>query len=186
MIVVWLAGVGLGMHWLWQYGGTAGPVLETPEYWPQDATVGRASDRPTLLLFAHPRCTCTRATLSELGWLLSRHPGRFLARVLFLKPAGVPSNWEQTDTWETAGSLPGVVRDVDHDGREAERFGAATSGQALLYGSDGRLLFRGGLTGSRGHVGDNLGRARLSAILGGVDVDRPASPVFGCELADTL
>ena len=40
-----------------------------------------------------------------------------------------------------------------------QRFGAETSGQTLLYDRDGRLLFSGGTTGSRGHDGDNAGFA---------------------------
>ena len=76
-----------------------------------------------------------------------------------------------------------VLVDRDADGVEAARFGAKTSGQALLYAADGRLLFHGGLTPSRGHEGDNEGLRRVTAILDG-KAARDESPVFGCSLRD--
>jgi hypothetical protein len=77
---------------------------------------------------------------------------------------------------------------ADLEGRESRRFGAATSGQTLLYAADGRLLFNGGITESRGHSGDNAGRsAILSLVLGltSAPTGQPLStPVYGCPLFD--
>ena len=70
----------------------------------------------------------------------------------------------------------------DLDGVEAQRFGAATSGQAFLYNQAGALLFKGGITASRGHSGDNLGRdAVVDLVTSGV-ASVSAAPVFGCSL----
>ena len=49
----------------------------------------------------------------------------------------------------------------DISGDEARRFGAATSGEALLYSPSGKLLFHGGITPSRGHEGGSVGRDAL-------------------------
>jgi len=65
---------------------------------------------------------------------------------------------------------------------EAKRFGAETSGQTLLYDERGTLAFSGGITGSRGHAGDNAGRASLLALINRSDADRRGSSVFGCPL----
>jgi len=72
----------------------------------------------------------------------------------------------------------------DDDGVEAARFGAATSGQVILYDRDGRLLFSGGITASRGHAGDNDGRDAIVSLLGGGRGTRHSSPVFGCSLLE--
>jgi hypothetical protein len=72
------------------------------------------------------------------------------------------------------------VRDVD--GLEARSFGAATSGQTLLYDKRGALLFSGGITGARAHQGDNVGRRSLVALLNGGPNERPGTSVFGCSL----
>jgi hypothetical protein len=74
---------------------------------------------------------------------------------------------------------------MDTDGREARRFGAATSGQAYLYDQSGCCLFAGGITPLRGHEGDNPG---MSAILSWILEARAESttwPVTGCPLFDS-
>jgi hypothetical protein len=133
-------------------------------------------------MFAHPRCSCTRASLAELSQLIARHRGLFHAKVLFAQPEGAGESWLRSDTLESARRLAGVEVRIDAAGFEARQFGSATSGQVLLYSSAGRLLFSGGITASRGHEGDNLGRARVAALIRGDAPDRQVSPVFGCAL----
>ena len=58
----------------------------------------------------------------------------------------------------------------------------STSGQTILYGADGTLLFSGGITGSRGHAGDNDGRAGLVALLTRAGRGQTRTKVFGCPL----
>lgn len=182
LIAAWTLCVGAGMYMLFEYKNTPGQAASAPDLWPGAARLPHASDRKTLLVFAHPRCTCTRATLTELSWLVQRHRDAMATHVVFLQPPGVDRSWLDSDTYKRVGEMQGVHRHVDHDGAEAKRFGAATSGQALLYDAEGRLLFAGGLTGSRGHEGDNAGRARVAALLRRERSDQPISSVFGCEL----
>ena len=170
------------MGMLWRYKSTPGVAASAPARWPQGTQLTHAPDRMTLVLFAHPQCTCTRATLVELAWLVDHHRALLSTQVVFIQPAGLDDHWLDSDTYRRVGAMPGVARRIDRDGSEARRFGAATSGQALLYDSDGRLLFSGGLTGARGHEGDNLGRARVAALLSHQPIDRAVSSVFGCEL----
>ena len=132
---------------------------------------------------AHPHCPCTRASIGELNALMARTGGTLEAIVLFERPDAMPDGWERSDLWESAAAIPGVraVRDVN--GVEAARFGALASGQTMVYGADGALLFSGGITGARGHMGDNAGRSAIVALAHG---DVPAvsrTPVFGCALA---
>jgi hypothetical protein len=79
--------------------------------------------------------------------------------------------------------MAGVSAAWDPDGREARVFGAQTSGVVFLYDTHGELLFEGGITGSRGHAGENFGADRLAAALrsGRPGAGTP-SPVFGCSL----
>jgi len=137
-------------------------------------------------MLAHPRCTCTRASLAELAELLARAKERPRTYVVFVKPGGTGVDWEHTDLWRTAAALPGVTVLRDDAGVEARRFGAATSGQVLLYAPDGRLLFSGGATGARAHPGDNLGRASIVALLNHDAALERTTPVFGCPLFGPL
>jgi hypothetical protein len=102
--------------------------------------------------------------------------------VLFAKPPNLPRDWEQTDLWETAAAIPGVKVMRDDDGLEARRFHAATSGQTMLYDKKGNLLFSGGITGGRGHEGDNAGRSAIVSLLTTGKADDWETPVFGCAL----
>jgi len=116
---------------------------------------------------------------------MAQAQGRVTAYVLFLKPAGFSDDWEKTDLWQSAASIPGVKVVVDQDGVEADRFQAVTSGQTVLYDTEGRLLFSGGITGSRGHSGDNAGRSAIVSLLNTGEATAAETFVFGCPLSTT-
>jgi hypothetical protein len=99
-------------------------------------------------------------------------------------PQDAPADWHDTDLLDSATRIPGVKALVDEDGIEAARFGAATSGQVVLYDQDARLLFRGGITQSRGHVGANAGSDAIESLVNKGAADRDDSLVFGCPLFD--
>jgi hypothetical protein len=133
-------------------------------------------------MLAHPRCPCTAASLEELADFLSGHPKQVATHVLFLHPESFSDLPQQESLWHRAVAIPDVTVSADLMGREAKRFGAATSGHVLLYDRDGRLLFSGGITPARGHAGANLGVDRLGALLQGAQTAPATLPVFGCPL----
>jgi hypothetical protein len=135
-----------------------------------------------LVMLAHPRCVCTRASVGELAELMARAHDRPKAYVVFIKPAGTAASWDDTDLQRGAAAIPGVTVVRDEDGVETQRFGAETSGQTLLYDAGGHLIFSGGTTGSRGHPGDNIGRASILALLNREEARRSTTSVFGCSL----
>jgi hypothetical protein len=149
---------------------------------PKNSAVRLVSDKLTLVLFAHPHCPCTRASLHELDGLLAETQNRVSVSVVFTIPDGVPADWERGDLWNSAASIPGLSVIRDQRGREAHRFHVEGSGHVLLYAPSGKLLFSGGITASRGHEGDNLGRSAIvSFILDGHSAVSH-TPVFGCSL----
>ena len=182
VVVAWLGAVIGGFAWLAVYANTPGAAAHAPATWPTSSAVTMDHERPTLVMLAHPRCTCSRASLAELAELLARAPRKPRTYVVFIKPGSAGVEWEKTDLWRTAAALPGVTVLRDDDGVEARRFGAETSGQVFLYDVGGRLLYSGGTTGARGHIGDNLGRAAILAHLSGAPASRSTADVFGCSL----
>ena len=182
MAALWLALVSAGFGALSIYKSTPGAAAIAPATWPAGSALERAGENATLVMFAHPRCPCTRASMSELARLLSRLPAPPRVYVVFLSPRGTDRDWVETDLWRSAARLPGARVIADADGREAARFSVATSGTTLVYDAAGRLIFSGGLTASRGHEGDSFGQHRLLALLTGREADRRTSPVFGCAL----
>jgi hypothetical protein len=181
LLPVWILTVAIGWTLVTRYEVSPTPSASAPEIWPT-IEVEAPEDRPTLLVFIHPRCPCTRATVSELARLVARVPDAFALRAVFVCPPGTEPRWAETFTWHEAGRIPGVERILDQDGVLARAFDARVSGGTLLYDVDGALLFEGGITGSRGHEGANLGRLTLEEIGLGRHPDVSPTPVFGCPL----
>ena len=165
-----------------QYDNGAGAPASVGPEWPDASGLARDASRPTLIMVAHPRCTCTRASLTELAEIMARAKGQLRAYVVFARPAGLAGNPEFTELWDRASRIPGVELVRDDEGREAAAFGAVTSGQVYVYGPDGTLLFSGGTTRSRGHAGDNPGRRAILALVTHQQRAGTTAAVFGCAL----
>lgn len=178
----WLLSSGIGFSFLWSYSSAPGDPGAPPTRWPSDSLVSRHSERPTLLMLAHPRCPCTRASIRELARLMAQCKGDLSAYVLFYKPERAPDEWARTDLWEHASAIPGVKVLCDSGGQEARRFGSITSGQVVVYDRAGALVFCGGITASRGHSGDNYGRSAIVDLVRGGTVYRSTTPAFGCPI----
>jgi hypothetical protein len=179
---VWLASAVAGLYVLWTYDNRPGVAATASEKWPTASRLVAATDRATLVFVAHPQCTCTRASLGELAEALARTASKPKTYVVFVKPSSMPEGWEKSDLWETASHLPNTTIVRDDDGREAEIFGAATSGQTFVYDAAGALQFSGGITASRAHAGDNEGRSSVVALLNHLQSNRPSTNVYGCSL----
>lgn len=181
LAIAWVSVLSVGAGVLWRYQTTPGRRAGAAS-WPAASRIPLDRQRPTLVLVAHPRCPCTRASLAELTETLRRLRGRVATHVVFVRPIDTPQGWEQTDTWRSARGIPGATVWTDVGGVEAARFGARTSGQVLLYATDGRLLFSGGITPVRGHRGDSAGQERIVALVASGRADAATSRVFGCAL----
>ena len=184
-------GIGFGV---WGIAVTAGAIVGftyemTPvktqggmPLWPVHSSCDLSKDQNTLLMFVHPRCPCSRASLNELAVLMTRCNGRVNAHVIFFRPESQSDEWAKTDLWSSAAMIPHVEPHIDAGGTEHRRFGAQVSGETFLYDVDGTLVFHGGITYGRGHAGDNEGRFAIESILFGHETQRRTTPVFGCLL----
>jgi len=182
LCLLWLLAAGAGAWGLLKYENTPGNAEETPVQWPSDSHISRQPGHFTLVMFAHPHCPCTRASVEELNRLLTRCNGPASVYVLFVQPQGVPDDWTKTGLCKTAEAIPGVAVQVDANGEEAKIFGAESSGHVVLYSPDGKLLFSGGITAARGHAGDNAGEDLVVSGINGVATPFKRTPVFGCSL----
>jgi hypothetical protein len=140
--------------------------------------------RFNLVIFAHPRCPCTRATLAELTKLLTRFEGRLVAQLHLYRPAGMPESWSDGALNTEARSIPGLRVVGDEGGRMAAGFGSMTSGHSHLYGPSGARLFDGGITRGRGHEGDNDGASTVAGLVRGHGPRVASTPVYGCPITN--
>jgi hypothetical protein len=113
---------------------------------------------------------------------MATYRSRVSVTVFFYAPSTEAADWDRTDLWRDASAIPGVRAAEDRDGAAARLFGAFTSGETLLFGTDGRLAFHGGITPARGHAGDSSGRDAILNLLAGRPAARASAPVFGCSI----
>jgi hypothetical protein len=183
-IVGWTCALGAGLQQIWKYGNTAGTASSAPSRWPSSSSIARQAGQTTLIMFVHPRCTCTRASLLELQEIASRSSDAVSVWILLLEPEGAGSDWESTSVVELARLIRNTRLTTDYAGTEAARFGASTSGHVVVYAADGSLQFSGGITGARGHVGANEGQRSVNALLAGAPAPLHEHPTFGCGFHD--
>lgn len=181
-LAAWGLAVVAGLLLLGAHDARPGDPGAPAHRWPADSRIEADPTRPNLLIFLHPRCPCSRASVAELAEALGRGRGRAAVHVVLLRFAATPGGMAG-DVERMAGSLPGTRVWDDPGGVESRRFGVATSGHVLLYDGGGVLAFSGGITPARGHCGDNDGRGAILAMLRHGRPDRPTHPVFGCPLA---
>jgi hypothetical protein len=184
LAIAWAAALCVGLRWMSSYEATPGAAVaaDAVAHWPEAAGIAFAPYKYNLIVFLHPRCPCSRATVGELDRIMARAGDRIAARVLFVRPAGVNDDWAKTPLFHAAAAIPNVIAVVDADGAAAAHFTAATSGQCVLYAPDGRLVFAGGITAFRDHAGDNAGESAILAHVAGGAPDVRSTPVFGCDL----
>lgn len=165
-----------------RYDSTPGVAAMAVDRWPGGISSARDPLKFTLVMLVHPNCPCSRASISELAAILGHCPGAATATVIFEHPTGMADDPATTDLWKSASDIRGVRVIRDDGALMAAAFGAETSGQVFLYDAQGSLRFSGGITESRGHVGDNAGRAAVEQLLQGKAPVKTRTPVFGCSL----
>jgi hypothetical protein len=180
--LTWLGAIGAGFDWLWRYEKRAGRASDAPSSWQgaDDLALDRA--HANVLVFAHPSCPCTRATLAELDRIAARCEGCARIVVSFTDRPELGLDLRESELWKLAAAIPGVEVRADPDAKLARRFRAATSGAVVVYAPDGRRVFEGGITGARGHQGDNAGADAVVDAAHGRSPAVSTTPVFGCSL----
>lgn len=182
----WLALVALGFWSLLQYENSPCAASTAPRGWPASSGMTRPAERMTMVMFAHPRCPCSRASIQELAKLMRRNSGKVATYVVFLHSEHFGERWTKSALWDEAARIPGVTVKADGCGLEARKFGTTSSGSVLVYDSAGKLQFSGGITSARSHEGDNAGADAINALLARSFLPHQIvqTPVFGCSLVN--
>lgn len=183
ILVVWIVAITSGVVLLADYSSVPGRKGVSPRAeWPSESQLELSTENPTVLVFLHPRCPCSRATLRQLARLSADCKGMFELQPVFYCPLAEGDGWAHTDLWTTATTLTTRTPFVDRGGTETARFGARTSGYCLLFSSLGKQRFSGGVTAGRGHEGSNLGYEALTNLLKNHDAPAVELPVYGCAI----
>ena len=182
LIGSWFCGVMSGFGSLLYYNTTPDASADPPTQYSDQLASAVDREQSRLLLFAHPRCPCTRATLNTLAEIIADSPVHPNVEVIFTIPKSADSEWTKSDIVRQAEGMTGVHVVADTDGKLAEHFGVKTSGHVLLYDREHRLQFSGGITPGRGHSGWSLGSRAVCSALQNEPLATRSTAVYGCKL----
>lgn len=180
----WFAGLAVAFGLIALEDGRAGAQGTAPQAWPAQSAIAAPAGKPTLVMFMHPRCPCSSASLAEFERVMAHLSEPTNLVIVFVKPAGTPKGWEDSGLYRHACELKDVTVLVDEGGVEAGRFGARTSGQVVVYNAKGELSFQGGITAGRGHEGANAGQQGALESARGSQSCCDKTEVYGCQLND--
>lgn len=182
VIGAWAIGLALLWGLLLQHTYRPSATLQPTIDWPADSRLSAPAMVPRVVVFAHPFCPCTSATLHELDRLVFRIPEETSVTVVFntcgLETAAV----EASPTVKLARKIENVATVFDPDGRETRAYGASISGEVFAFDRSAKRIFHGGITVGRGHEGGSIGAKRLFQLLNGKKSDSYSGPVYGCAL----
>jgi hypothetical protein len=177
----WIALAVIGWNALLRHTYQPAPVEEGAIQWPAGETEP-TSAAPTIVVFAHPLCPCTRATLNKLGESIARLPDDRRIEVIFATAGLNPADVCDSSTVRAARRLSRVEVCFDETGEDVRRFGATVSGEVFVFDGEGRRIFHGGITSGRGHEGDSVGQREFERRVCGLTADAFSAPVYGCLL----
>lgn len=183
--VLWTLLLFTGVVTINLYATTPGPSGDPPPQWPGKSRITREEGSSTLLMFVHPRCACTLASLEELRRFLPRNTEPLHTVIVAAIPSKSGNGWNDTDLTRLAGRIPGAGLMLDLGLAETRRFGIRTSGELVLYDRDGRLRFVGGVTPARAHQGDSVGLSYLQKYNSRTR-EVGHAPTYGCDLEEPV
>jgi hypothetical protein len=182
LTLLWLLTTVLGTAAFFADQNRPGARGAVPVRWPAGSGIARVPGQPLLLVFLHPNCPCSGASVRSLQLVLDGLPASSRPRTVFVLRANAANDWRAERLLKTASQTGNSVSVEDGEQREARLFGAEVSGLTLLYDAQGRLAFDGGVTAERGQEGRSRSSEALWRVLKGPSGVPARTPVFGCAL----
>ena len=141
----------------------------------------------TLVLFIHPRCPCTKATIRSLERIYHRMPQRPKLVVYAFYPQDRGESWAESALTDYVTAFADAALIPDRNGDACLRYGVTTSGHLMLFDRHDRLVFSGGITPGRAHEGDCISsKDLLKKCRNESSVAAPSNwPVYGCPIIAT-
>lgn len=181
LLVLWGLLLAAGGTELFAYSVSNGAVALAPFDWPK-STALQHDTMGSMVVFLHPHCPCSSATMSEVERLMPKLRNRARVFLVFIRPENRPTEWLHSNLWDRAQRIKGVTVYEDFGFKEASRFGAEVSGQTYFYDGNGLLVLNGGLTPGRGHEGFSAGQQAILQWLDGKASGIAKTQAFGCTL----
>lgn len=179
---IWGASLATAWSRLYSHAYQATETGRGVPRWPQGTLLGETASRFRIVVFVHPFCPCTAATVRELDESLTRIPDDVTIDAIAVTAGFSPEELLRSRTLEALRRMPRVRLHSDPEGHERALFGAVVSGETFGFDPHGRRVFHGGVTPGRGHQGDADGQRELEDLAAGRRQAPAEAPVFGCRL----
>lgn len=184
--LIWISLLFVGHLVLYEYELTPSPLANSKRVFPQSSDVQLAHGRQNIFMFLHPSCPCSEASVDEFHELMRAGEKDSVGTVVFYMPPEKEPEWSLAPIVQRVKRIRNVTIEYDSNGAQAETFGVTTSGHVLIYDGRGILQFTGGITGSRGHTGDNHYFDLAKQCILARKAKYTTTPVFGCALRAVL
>lgn len=147
--------------------------------------IGAETGKPIAVVFLHPHCPCSQATVAMIERSLSTLPNEQY-EIMFIHYVSMDHDqqWNNSALIRKVHSIPRVTVIPDPHSHIAAAFGARISGEVLAFDSSGTRAYHGGVTNSRGHEGANPGIEAMEAVLRGETPELAELPTYGCVLTE--
>ena len=182
---LWLFILVAGISAFAKFAYTPGETAHAPKLWPALTRLKAPNQLPKLLVFVHPKCGCSEATLRNLEKILPDLVNKVQIKIV-MNDLGDPAMLQGSKAFAQASAFKNVDIVVDHGGYETAAFGVKTSGQAMLYDETGHLVFQGGLTPFRGHEGVSEGEISVVKWIQTREMVWKDTSVFGCAMKEKI
>lgn len=184
--LIWISLLFVGHLVLYEYELTPSPLANSKRVFPQSSDVQLSHGRQNIVMFLHPSCPCSEASVDEFHELMRAGEKDSVGTVVFYMPPEKEPEWSLAPIVQRVKRIRNVTIEYDTDGSRAETFGVTTSGHVLIYDGRGILQFTGGITGSRGHTGENHYFDLAKQCILARKAKYTTTPVFGCALRAVL
>lgn len=134
-----------------------------------------------ILMFIHPKCPCSVASLNALELIIRSCHSQPSAEVIVV---GADESQIASNAFALVAKARAIPDAIVRSEllNEAKLYGARTSGHLVVLNADKQELFRGGITPARGHEGQSVGMECVKSLLTGYAPAERTRPVYGCPL----
>jgi hypothetical protein len=182
LATAWLFILGLLVWKQYDYKSTPGKASLFVGRAPDSSSIKFDSKHYNFITFIHPKCSCSEATIENLTTMTRDFANKNISfHVVFYSSSELGSDLENSKYVKEVKELQNTRIYFDKKLTDFSLYDVETSGQSFLFDTEKNLIFKGGITESRGHLGETLSMRKIAGYLEG---EKPNSitlaPTFGC------
>ena len=158
LVLIWIALVIVISSYFYIYQYTDGHIVVRQDYSDAIKLLNSKAEveYPLTLLFLHPECPCSDASIYELQQIQKLNK-EMNYKVVISYPKNTFEKWSNSNRAKRQLNRDSIFELLDDkENVLAKAFGAYTSGFTLIFNTPEDLVFAGGITPSRGHLGRTI------------------------------